>query len=77
FALSAFLPELEENPSFRWLEPVENGVKSCTVLLDSNRVPDTIKTLTGAGIKVYECAKIERPLEEVFTEIIDRENGIG
>jgi len=77
FALSAFSPDLEGNPSFRELEPAENGVKSCTVLLDSSRVPDIIKTLTGTGIKVYECAKIERPLEEVFTELIDRENGIG
>ncbi len=74
FVLSAFAPDLEEDPSFREIEPVEDGAKSCTVLLDPTRVPELIKTLTGAGIKVYECAKIERSFEEVFTERIDREN---
>jgi len=74
FTLSAFAPDLEENPSFRELKPGENGMKSCTVLLNSSRVPELINTLAGSGIKVYECAKIERPLEEVFTELIDREN---
>lgn len=75
FSVSAFSPDLENSPGFRVLESAEDAVVSCTVLLDSRKVPDMINTLTCAGIRVYECTRVERPLEEVFTELIDKENG--
>ncbi|NOQ45826.1 MAG: ATP-binding cassette domain-containing protein [Desulfobulbaceae bacterium] len=77
FTVSAFSSELENYPGFRKIENRGNGTMSCIVQLDSSKVPELINTLTAAGIRVYECAKIKRPLEEVFTELIERENGTG
>lgn len=77
FTVSAFSPELEKYPGFREIENTGNGTMTCTVHLEINSVPDVINTLTSAEIMVYECTKIERPLEEVFTKLIARENGTG
>lgn len=73
FTVSAFSSGLEENPGFRKVECPDNGVMSCIVRLAASQVPDEINALTAEGIRVYECAKIERPLEEVFAERIERE----
>jgi len=77
FTVSAFSSELEKYPGFREFESTGNGSMSCIVQVDSSRVPDVINALAGDGIGVYECTKIERPLEEVFTELIDREDETG
>ena len=70
FTLSALVPELEENPGFRALDQPESDKVTCSVFLDPDTVPDLIRSLTAAGIRVYECAGMERPLEEVFMECI-------
>jgi len=75
FTVSAFAPVLEENPEFRQLESAENKNKSCTVFLEPDRVPEVINALAAAKTRIYECARVERPLEEIFTERIGSAKG--
>lgn len=64
--------ELERQDDFRLIDKKNAKQLTCHMTLRQEEVPLLLRTLCNDGVKIFECAQIEQPLETAFNELVAR-----
>ena len=59
------------------LEGEDGGRTLCHCHVEEEEVPELVKRLAGKNVRIYECRKLERPLEESFAELVNNQDRTG
>lgn len=59
------------------MEGSGGGKIACRCFLEDKEVPELIDRLVENGVRIYECRKLERPLEESFAELVNSQERVG
>lgn len=74
FTVDTLHPELEKQDNFQQTSTNATPPLTFQVEIDPNDVPLLMRTLVDDAVNIFECSRIEQPLETAFSQLITQQH---